>query len=92
LASEFKRDWNKGFSEVCQYLKQFTKGEEREPIKFIIQGITNPEQDIMEILIGATLDACGYTSTGNSLIWQAILGLIIGGSLLALFGTLGKNK
>jgi len=92
LASEFKRDWNKGFSEVCQYLQQFAKGEEKEPITSIIQGITNPEQDIMEILIGATLDACGYTSTGNSLISWAILGLIIGGSLLALFGTLSKNK
>jgi len=92
LASEFRGDLNNGFSEVCQYLQQFVKGEEHEPITSIIQGITNPEQDIMEILIGATLDACGYTSTGNPLIWWAILGLIIGGSLLALFGSMSKNK
>jgi len=92
LALEFRGDLNNGFSEVCQYLQKFAKGEEQEPITSIIRGITNPEQDIMEMLIGATLDACGYTSTGNSLIWWAILGLIIGGSLLAIFGTLGKNK
>ena len=57
LASEFTRDWNNGFSEVCQYLQQFAKGEEQEPITSIIQGITNPERDIMQIIIGATLDA-----------------------------------
>jgi len=92
LASEFRGDWNKGFSEVCQYLQQFAKGEEQEPIKSIIKGITDPEWDIMQIIIGATLDACGYTSTGNSLIrWGVILG-VISVSLLALFGTLGKNK
>jgi len=43
LASEFRGDWNNGFSDVCQYLQQFAKGEEQEPITSIIQGITNPE-------------------------------------------------
>jgi len=92
LASEFKRDWNKGFSEVCQYLQQFAKGEEREPITFIIQGITSPERDIMEVIIGATLDACGYIDTGNSLIWWGIILFAVSVSLLALLGTSGRNK
>jgi len=91
LASEFRGDWKNGFSEVCQYLQQVAKGEEQEPITSIIKGITNPEWDIMQIIIGATLDACGYTSTGNSLIEWAIIGLIVV-SLLALLGSLSKNK
>ena len=82
LASEFRGDWNNGFSDVCQYLQQFAKGEEQEPITSIIQGITNPEQDIMEILIGATLDACGQPNSGNALIGLAIVGLI-GAALIA---------
>jgi hypothetical protein len=40
LTLEFKRDWNNGFSEVCQYLQQCANGEEQEPIMSIIQGIT----------------------------------------------------
>jgi len=91
LASEFREDWNNGFSEVCQYLQQFAKGEEQEPITSIIQGITNPEQDIMEILIGATLDACGHTDTGNTLMGLAITGLVVA-ALIALLGSLSKNK
>jgi len=92
LASEFIGDWNNGFSEVCQYLQQFAKGEEQEPITSIIRGITNPERDIMEIIIGATLDACGHTDTGNSLIWWGVILGMISASLLALFSSLGKNK
>jgi len=92
LASEFRGDLNNGFSEVCQYLQQFAKGEEQEPITSIIQGITNPERDIMEIIIGAILDACGHTDTGNSLIWWGVILGVISASLLALFGSLSKNK
>jgi len=91
LASEFIGDWNNGFSEVCQYLQQFATGEEQEPITSIIQGITNPEQDIMEILIGATLDACGHPNSGNALLGLAIVGLI-GAALVALLSSLSKNK
>jgi len=91
LASEFRGDWNNGFSEVCQYLQKFAKGEEQGPITSIIQGITNPEQDIMEILIGATLDACGHTDTGNTLMGLAITGLVVA-ALIALLGSLSKNK
>jgi len=43
----------------------------------IIQGITNPERDIMEILIGAILDACGHTDMGNTLMGLAITGLVV---------------
>jgi len=57
----------------------------------IIQGITNPERDIMEILIGAILDACGHTDTGNTLMGLAITGLVVA-ALIALLGSLRKNK
>jgi hypothetical protein len=93
LATEFNNDKNngKGFDEVCNYLKIYARGQEKEQIMTVIEGIANPEKDIMEILIGATLDACGYTNTGNALIGLAIAGLI-GAGLIALLGSLGKSR
>jgi hypothetical protein len=69
--------------EVCSYLKTYAKGQEKWSILSIIQGIANPERDILEIIVGATLDACGYPDIGNVLIGLAIVG-IIGAALIAL--------
>ena len=52
----------------------------------VIQGIANPDRDILEIIVGATLDACGYPDAGNTLIGLAIVG-IIGAALIALLGS-----
>jgi len=93
LASEFRLDKanGKGFQLVCQYLDTYAKGKEKESILTIIEGIANPERDILEILIGATLDACGISDVGNSLIGLAIAGLV-GAGLIALLASLGKNR
>jgi len=69
--------------EVCSYLKTYAKGQEKWSILSIIRGIANPERDILEIIVGATLDACGYPDIGNVLIGLAIVG-IIGAALIAL--------
>jgi len=66
----------------------YAKGRERQNILSVIRGITNPNSDILEIIVGAILDACGYTDVGNVLIGLAILG-IIGAALIAL---LGRNR
>jgi len=78
---EFKR-------EVCSYLMNYAKGQERQSILSVIRGIANPDRDILEIIVGATLDACGYPDVGNVLIGLAIVG-IIGAALIAL---LSRNK
>lgn len=73
---EFKR-------EVCEYLKNYAKGQEHESILSVIQGIANPDKDVLEIIVGATLDACGYTNTGDILIGLAIVA-VIGVALIKL--------
>ncbi len=69
--------------EVCSYLKTYAKGQEKESILSVIQGIANPDKDILEIIVGGILDACGYKETGNALVGLAIVGLI-GVALIAL--------
>lgn len=93
LASEFRSDkvGGKGFQLVCQYLNTYAKGKEKESIMTIIEGIADPERDILEILIGATLDACDISEVGNSLIGLAIAGLV-GAGLIALLASLGKKR
>ena len=75
--------------EVCSYLRTYAKGKERENILSIIKGITNIDADILEIIVGGTLDACGYSDTGNALIGIAIVGAI-GAALIAILA--GSRK
>ncbi len=83
LTNEFKNDPNFQ-TEVCSYLKAYAQGQERETVMSVIEGIANPDRDILEIIIGATLEACYPDSkTGGALIGLAIAGLI-GAALLAL--------
>ncbi len=71
--------------EVCNYLKTYAKGQEKESILSFIQEIANPDKDILGIIIGATLDACGYSDIGNTFIGLAIVG-VIGAALITLLG------
>ena len=82
LTNEFKSDLNFK-TEVCSYLKTYAKGSEKESILSVIQGIANPDRDILEIIVGATLNACGYPDLGNTLVGLAIVG-IIGAALITL--------
>ena len=54
LAQEFKSD-PKFKSEVCEHLKAYAKGQEKESVLSIIQGIANPESDVLQIIVGAIL-------------------------------------
>ncbi len=82
LTEEFKND-ARFKTEICSYLRTYAKGKEKESIFSIIQSVSNPDTDVIEILVGATLDACGYPNTGNKLIGLAIIGLI-GFALISL--------
>ena len=74
--------------EVCDYLQNYAKGKERESVLTVLKEIANPDRDILEIVAGATLDACGHNDTGNALIGLAIVGAL-GAVLIAL---LAGNK
>ncbi|MCL4497233.1 MAG: hypothetical protein M1467_03885 [Deltaproteobacteria bacterium] len=82
LTEEFKNDV-RFKAEICPYLRTYAKGREKESIFSIIQSVSNPDTNVIEILVGATLDACGYPNTGDKLIGLAILGLI-GFALISL--------
>lgn len=83
LTNEFKNDSNFR-TEVCSYLKSYARGQERETVMSVIEGIANPDKDILEIIIGATLEACySRSNVGGALMGLAIAGLI-GAALLAL--------
>ena len=69
--------------EICSYLRTYAKGQEKQSILSVIQGIANPDRDILEMIVGGTLDACGYPDLGNTLIGLAIVG-VIGAALIAL--------
>ncbi len=65
-------------------MKAYAQGQERETVMSVIEGIANPDRDILEIIIGATLEACYPNSNvGGALIGLAIAGLI-GAALIAL--------
>jgi len=74
--------------EVCSYLKTYATGQEKQSILSVIQGIANPDRDVLEIIVGATLDACGYPNTGNTLIELAIASIM----LIALIGLFGSSN
>ena len=62
----------------------YAKGQEKETVMSVLEGIANPDKDILEIIIGATLEACYSKSyVGGALLGLAIAGLI-GAALLAL--------
>ena len=74
---------------VCSYLRTYAIGKEKQSILAVIQGIANPDRDILEIIVGGTLDACGYPDVGNALVGLAIVG-VIGAALIALLA--GSRK
>ncbi|AKA48354.1 hypothetical protein IX51_03770 [uncultured archaeon] len=90
ISNEFKND-PRFTREVCGYLKTYAKGKERDSVSTIIKGISNPESDVLDILVGATLDACGYTDTGNTLIGLAVAGLI-GVGIISILAALTSKR
>lgn len=96
LVREFESDKTngKGFGEVCNYLKTFEHGQENQGAAQIMTLIGNnesPEKDTIVLIIEATIHACNYNKTSNSLIGLAIAGLI-GASVIKLLVGLDKSK
>jgi len=72
LVEEFKRDPT--FQEICKFVTFYAEGENANALKTIVKESISPEEDVLNILVAATLSACGYPDLGKS-----ILGLVIGG-------------
>jgi hypothetical protein len=90
ISNEFRND-PRFTREVCGYLKTYAKGKEKDSVSSIITGIANPESDVLNILVGATLDACGYSDVGNTLIGLAVVGLI-GVGIISILAALTSKR
>ena len=90
ISDEFRND-ARFTREVCGYLKTYAKGKEKDSVSSIITGIANPESDVLNILVGATLDACGYSDVGNTLIGLAVAGLI-GVGIISILAALTSKR
>lgn len=94
LSREFNSDRSKprrDFNIVCNYLSNYAKGQESEAVTNIIKGFVDVEKDVVDILVGATIDACGLPKKGNPLIGIAVAGLI-GAGLIALLASILSDK
>lgn len=100
LKQEFLND-KKFKSEVCEFLKKYAETQERQNITDAALSVIEstaieatgeiPVIDVINIVVGAVLDACGYTKTGNKLLVETILVLIISGAIAFLIYSLSKK-
>lgn len=96
LIQEFRND--SLFSKViCPYLAQYAKGKEKDEMKSIfndtlalLQGDAMPVE--MDLVVGAVLEACGYTKKGSGLIWIVVAALILVGIAGAAFSSTKSKR
>lgn len=89
LASEFKNDPT--FREVCEFVRSYAKGQEKNILETVVKEALNPEEDVLNILVAATLDACGYPTLAGTLLSLAIGGLI-GAAVISVLDSLFSKK
>lgn len=73
---------------IMPFILGYADGLKEDTIKSIIQGAIDPEQDVLDILVGAFLDAVGYKKRGNELIEWGLAALVVAGAIY--FGTRKK--
>ncbi|MCL4310828.1 MAG: hypothetical protein M1462_00130 [Candidatus Thermoplasmatota archaeon] len=91
LVQEFKNDMNKGFSEVCDFLHKYEQNQVRNATETILDEAFNPGEDVLNILVSATLVACNLPEAANSLIGLAVAGIISVGAIAILSSVFSKR-
>lgn len=89
LKNEFQGD--PAFKAVCQFLHNYENNQVKNAGEVIIKGVLDPDQDIVNILVSATLEACGYQNAANSLLGLAVAG-IIGAAAISIIAGILSNK
>ena len=82
---------NKGFSEVCDFLHKYAQNQVRNATETILDEAFNPGEDVLNILVSATLVACNLPEAANSLIGLAIAGIISVGAIAILSSVFSKR-
>lgn len=91
LAQEFKNDRDKGFSEVCKFLHNYEKSQVKNATETILNESFNLGEDVLNILVSATLEACDLPEAANSLIGLAVAGIISAGAIAILSSIFSKK-
>jgi hypothetical protein len=91
LAQEFKNDMNNGFSEVCTFLHTYEQNQVKYTTETILNETFNLGEDVLNILVSATLEACGLTEPANSLMKLAVAGIISAGAIAILSSIFSKR-
>lgn len=63
LVEKFKRDPT--FQKICTFVTSYAEGENANALKTIVKESISPEEDVLNILVVATLSACGYPDLGS---------------------------
>ena len=91
LVQEFKNDMNNGFSEVCTFLHTYEQNQVKYTTETILNETFNLGEDVLNILVSATLEACGLTEPANSLMKLAVAGIISAGAIAILSSIFSKR-
>ena len=91
LAQEFRNDKDKGFSEVCKFLHNYEKSRVKNATETILSESFNLGEDVLNILVSATLEACDLPEAANSLIGLAVAGIISAGAIAVLSSIFSKK-
>ena len=91
LAQEFISDKDKGFSEVCKFLHNYEKSQVKNATETILNESFNLGEDVLNILVSATLEACNLPEAANSLMGLAVAGIISAGAIAILSSIFSKK-
>ncbi|MCL4451835.1 MAG: hypothetical protein M1327_04335 [Candidatus Thermoplasmatota archaeon] len=89
LAQEFHDD--PAFRDICNFVRSYAEGEKASALKTIVSESISPEQDVLNILVAATLSACGYPDLAESIL-GLVVGGIIGAAAIAIVASLLSKK
>ncbi len=91
LAKEFEEDRDTGFSEVCDFLHEYEENQVKNAAEAILSESFNLDKDVLNILVSATLEACGLKNEASDLLKLAVVGLI-GFGMVAILASIFSKK
>ena len=95
LVAEFRADVTFE-NTVCAYLSAYASGKEKDALSTVLKDALSlfegdPIPAELDILIGAILEACGYTNKRMGLLEIGLAALLVGAALSAIFFA-GRKK
>lgn len=89
ISDEFKRD--PAFQEICHFVTSYAEGEMADALKTVVSEAINPEEDVLNILVAATLSACNRPDLAESIL-SLVVGGLIGAAAIAIVSSIFSKK